>query len=78
MIPAMATSSSYPGPECGTELAQLLGGGAIETFCPKCGFACRQTQMRATRPAERFWFRIVRALPDSAPDWKHRPGLQLT
>jgi hypothetical protein len=59
-------------------LAQLLGGGAIETFCPKCGFAYRQTTARPIPRQEHFWFRIARSLPNPAQDWSQRPGFQPT
>jgi hypothetical protein len=59
-------------------LSQLTGGGAIETFCPKCGFAYRQTTARPVPRQEHLWFRIARSLPNPAQDWSERPGFRLT
>lgn len=33
-------------PNCGAQLTRLLGGGYVETFCPACGFAVRQSPLR--------------------------------
>jgi hypothetical protein len=33
-------------PNCGAQLTRLLGGGYVETFCPACDFAVRQSPLR--------------------------------
>jgi hypothetical protein len=65
-------------------MSQLLGGGVIETFCPACGFAMRQSIARPARDARTRWharFDALRtfALPvPPAADASAAPGFRFT
>lgn len=53
-------------PSCGANLTRLLGGGYVETFCPACGFAVRQSPLRPVRPAPAT---SVQRLPEIISRW---------
>jgi hypothetical protein len=59
-------------------MSQLLGGGAIETFCPACGWGMRQSPTRPTR--SRRWFgRLAKStFAPPSDETPSRPGFRPT
>lgn len=54
-------------PGCGAQLTRLLGGGYVETFCPACGFAVRQSPLRPVRRTGRRLRGIINDWSAAAP-----------
>lgn len=64
-------------PECDAQLTRLLGGGYVETFCPACGFAVRQSPMRRAHPNPLRLRGIVNSWATRAPKVAEASGPSL-
>jgi hypothetical protein len=64
-------------PNCGAELTRLLGGGYIETFCPSCEFAVRQSPLRPVRPTALLLRSVVAGVRRAMPATPIAPGASL-
>ena len=64
-------------PSCDAQLTRLLGGGYVETFCPACGFAVRQSPMRRAQPNPLRLRGIVNSWSTATPKAAAGPGRSL-